>query len=138
MNRFEHRANTECNSSMDTPRTADAFHDRDDGTATVFTALAVGLLLLVTGIGIRLGGAVLARQQAEIAADLGALAGAARMLQGPGAACVRAGQVVSANRATMTSCVAAGFDLLVQVQVPVPAWGGSAASRARAGPMTTP
>jgi len=126
------------NSSTDRLRTAHVHQERDDGTATVFTALAVGLLILVTGIGIRLGGAVLARQQAEIAADLGALAGAARVLQGAGAACARAGQVVSANRATMTSCAAAGFDLLVQVEVPVPQSGRSAASRARAGPMTTP
>ncbi|MGI8590396.1 MAG: pilus assembly protein TadG-related protein [Nakamurella sp.] len=54
----------------------------DAGMATVFTALAIGVLILVAGIGLRIGGAVLARQQAETAADLGALAGAAHIWRG--------------------------------------------------------
>ena len=110
----------------------------DSGVSTVFACLAVGLFLAVTVLGLRLGGAMLARQQAESAADLGALAGAADILQGAGVACATAREVVEANRASITSCAADGLDLLVEVQVPVPAWGGNAAGRARAGPVTTP
>ncbi len=108
----------------------------DDGVATVFACLAVGLLMVVTAVGIRLGGSMLARQQAETAADLGALAGAAAILQGADAACGKAGEVVAANHGSVRSCTAAGFDVLVQVEVPA-AWGGRASARARAGPVTT-
>jgi secretion/DNA translocation related TadE-like protein len=110
----------------------------DAGVSTVFACLAVGLFMAVTVIGIRLGGAMLARQQAETAADLGALAGAADILRGPGAACATAGEVVAANHGSMTSCAADGLDLLVTVEVSAPAWGSNASARARAGPVTTP
>ncbi len=109
----------------------------DAGMATVFTALAIGVLILVAGIGLRIGGAVLARQQAETAADLGVLAGAAHILAGQAVACASAGRVVAANHGSMTSCSTAGLNLLVQVAVPVPGWG-NAAAHARAGPVTAP
>lgn len=107
----------------------------DAGVSTIFGCLCVGLLLVVTGIGIRLGGAMLAREQAETAADLGALAGAARMLQGTDTACGRARAMVQANRATLVSCSADGLDLLLEVRTPT--WGGSAQAHARAGPVST-
>ena len=110
----------------------------DQGVSTVFACLSVGLLMAVTVLGIRLGGAMLAREQAETAADLGALAGAAQILRGPGAACEIAGEVVTANRATMTSCRTDGLDLLIEVLLPAPAWSGTASAHARAGPVTTP
>jgi secretion/DNA translocation related TadE-like protein len=112
--------------------------DRDEGVSTVFGALMVGLLIVVTGVCVRLGGAVLARQQAETAADLGALAGAAQVLRGADAACAAAGRVVAANRARLVSCVLDRLDVLVQVEVAAAAFGGSASARARAGPVTTP
>ena len=112
--------------------------DHDEGVSTVFGAMMVGLLIVVTGVCIRLGGAMLARQQAETAADLGALAGAADIFRGPDAACAAAAQVVAANRAQLISCALAGFDVLVQAAVTVPAFGGTASARARAGPVTTP
>lgn len=111
--------------------------EMDEGVSTIFACLAVCLMIVVTALGIRLGGAILARQQAENAADLGALAGAAAIMSGQTAACARAGQVVSANAGSMTACAADGLDLLVQVQVAV-AWGGAATAHARAGPVTTP
>ena len=107
---------------------------RDAGVSTIFACLSVGVLIIVMGIGVRLGGAMLAREQAETAADLGALAGAARMLLGPETACARAGVVARANRATVVSCRADSLDLLLEVQVPV--WGGSASAHARAGPVS--
>lgn len=112
--------------------------DRDAGVSTVFGALMVGLLIVVTGVCVRLGGATLARQQAETAADLGALAGAADALRGADVACAGAGRVVAANRGRLVSCVLDGLDVLVQVEVPVPAFGGAASGRARAGPVSTP
>ena len=112
--------------------------DRDEGVSTVFGAMMVGLLIVVTGVCVRLGGAMLARQQAETAADLGALAGAAEILRGPDAACAEVARVVTANRARLVSCVVDGFDVLVRAEVAAPAFGGTAAARARAGPVTTP
>lgn len=109
----------------------------DRGVSTIFGCLSVGLMIAVTGIGIRLGGAMVAREQAEAAADLGALAGAARILDGRAAACATAGALVAANRGSMTSCTDEGFDLIIEATSPVPGWGGSATAHARAGPVTT-
>jgi secretion/DNA translocation related TadE-like protein len=106
--------------------------------STIFGCLSVGLLLAVTIVAVRLGGAMLARQQAETAADLGALAGAAQILHGSAAACAAAGRVVTANSATMTSCTADGLDVLVEVDARAPALGGIALAHARAGPVSTP
>ena len=102
----------------------------------MFVALAVGVLMVVAGLGIRLGGAMIARERAETAADLGALAGAAKVLQGAGVACARAGAVVSINGGSMASCTVDGFDVLVEARVGT--WGGSASGRARAGPVEAP
>ncbi len=108
----------------------------DRGVATVFVCLSVAALLVLTVIGLRLGGAVLAAQRAGTAADLGALAGAARVLDGAEPACARAAQVVAANGATMTGCEVLGLDLRVQTGVAVSLGpiGGQASGRARAGP----
>lgn len=112
--------------------------DDDAGVSTVFGAMMVGLLIVVTGVCVRLGGAMLARQQAETAADLGALAGAGDVLRGRDAACSSADRVVAANRGRLISCELDGLDVLVQAEVSVPAFGGTASGRARAGPVTTP
>ena len=110
----------------------------DEGVSTVFGALMVGLLIVVTGVCVRLGGAMLARQRAETAADLGALAGAAQELGGPDVACAGARRVVVANGGRLVSCVLDQWDVLVAVEVPVVAFGGVASARARAGPVSTP
>lgn len=110
----------------------------DAGVSTVLGALMVGLLIVVTGVCVRLGGAMLARQQAETSADLGALAGAAAVLQGSDAACGKAARVVVANRGRLISCSVAGLDVLVEAEVPVPTFGGTASARARAGPVSAP
>jgi secretion/DNA translocation related TadE-like protein len=96
------------------------------------------VLLLVTGVAVHLGAAVLARQRAETGADLAALAGAAQLLRGAEFACAAAGRVAQANRVEVRSCSADGLDLLVEVTAEVAgggALGGSATGRARAGPM---
>jgi len=108
----------------------------DRGVATVVVCLCVAALLVVTVLGLRLGGAVLAAQRAGTAADLGALAGAARVLDGAGSACARAAQVVAANGARMTGCEVVGLDLRVQtgVTVRLGPLDGQASGRSRAGP----
>lgn len=110
--------------------------DGDAGVSTVFGVLMVGLMIVVTGVGVRLGGVMLARQQAETAADLGALAGAAQVLQGRDLACASAGRVVAANRGRLVSCEVDWLDVLVQVEAPVASFGGTASGRARAGPVS--
>lgn len=108
----------------------------DQGVATVYACLGCVLLLIVTGLAAHLGAASLARQRAESAADLAALAGAARVLRGRDAACTTASEVASANGVALRSCSVAGMDVLVIVSAEIRAGplSGSATARARAGP----
>ncbi len=109
----------------------------DRGVATVYACLGCVLLLAVTGLAVQLGAGVLARQRAETAADLAALAGAAKVLQGPDVACHSAVAVATANGAATQSCAVTGADVLVTVSVQLRAGPltGSATGRARAGPV---
>lgn len=111
--------------------------DRDRGTATVLACVGAVVLLLVTGLAVHLGAAVLARQRAETGADLAALAGAAQLLRGIEVACATAIRVAQANVVAVTGCRADGLDLLIEVsaQVGGGAFGGTATGRARAGPV---
>ncbi|MGS0686476.1 Rv3654c family TadE-like protein [Nakamurella sp. GG22] len=108
----------------------------DRGVATVYACLGCVLLLIVTGLAAQLGAASLARQRAESAADLAALAGAARVLRGPDAACATAMDVASANGLALQSCSVVGADVLVIVNAEIRAGplSGTATARARAGP----
>lgn len=110
----------------------------DAGTATVYACVCAMVLLVVTGLAVHVGAAVLTRQRAETGADLAALAGAAQMLRGAAFACATAGRVAQANGVSVTSCTADGLDLLVEVTAAVAGGGplgGSATGRARAGPV---
>ncbi len=95
------------------------------------------VLLLVTGVAVHAGAAMLARQRAETGADLAALAGAAQLLRGIGFACATANRVAQANGVAVRGCRADGLDLLVEVDAQVAAGvlGGTATGRARAGPV---
>lgn len=110
---------------------------REGGVATVYACLGVVLLLAVTGLAVQVGAAILSRQRAENGADLAALAGAAKVLQGPDVACAAVVQVAVANGVEVQSCSVAGTDVLVIVAAPAPAgpFGGPATARARAGPV---
>lgn len=81
--------------------------------ATILACFGAMVLIAVTLIALQIGAAALARNRAEIAADMGALAGAAVVLDGPTAACQAAAQVVGANGATLDSCTVDGVDVLV-------------------------
>jgi secretion/DNA translocation related TadE-like protein len=114
----------------------------DRGAATVWV-LAVGVAFVLLGLACAaVGVAAVGRHQAQTAADLGALAGAARVLEGPAAACARAGEIAAANGGRVTACVVHGFDVVVRVEVAVrlPPRGTVrlAMARARAGPVTAP
>jgi secretion/DNA translocation related TadE-like protein len=95
----------------------------------------VAVLLAVTGGAGYLGAAVVARHQAQAAADLAALAAAARMPVGPESACAQAGAVARAMRAQAADCAVDNLDVVVTVEVAlaVSRWG-SARAAARAGP----
>lgn len=111
---------------------------RDRGAATLWV-LAIGLVFVVAGLaGAAVGAARVAKHQARTAADLGALAGAARVIEGEEVACGRAAELVRRNGARLTSCVIDGLDVIVAVEVrvtPVPGVTRTAREEARAGPV---
>jgi secretion/DNA translocation related TadE-like protein len=108
----------------------------DRGSASVWM-LAVGLVLLAAGLAAAALGAVhVARHQAQSAADLGALAGAAHTIAAPGTACARAAMVADANGARLVACHRHGPDLTVTVEVtPAVGPGRPVTATARAGPL---
>lgn len=93
----------------------------------------VAVLLAVTGGAGYLGAAVVARHQAQAAADLAALAAAAEVTNGPEAACAQAGAVARVMRARTADCAVDDLDVVVTAEVAVSRWG-SARAAARAGP----
>lgn len=109
----------------------------DQGSGTIWM-LAFGLLVVLCGlVGFYRGSAAVVRHRAESAADLAALAGAARVLDGPTAACRQAAAIATANGAQLVQCRLDGADVSVSAVVrfhgPVP--GRPAAQGwARAGP----
>jgi secretion/DNA translocation related TadE-like protein len=95
----------------------------------------VAVLLCVTGAGAYVGSVVVARHRAQAAADLAALAAAARMPSGVSAACARATAVAREMRVDGVQCEADDLDVVVTVQVAV-AFAGPARAAARAGPVS--
>ncbi|TBL27449.1 helicase [Verrucosispora sp. SN26_14.1] len=111
---------------------------RDRGGVTV-CLLAVGLIFVISGIfGAGIGAARVARHQARVAADFGALAGAGRALHDESQACARAAELVVANGARLVRCRVDGIDVLVTAEVavrPLPGISRLATATSRAGPM---
>lgn len=112
--------------------------DTDRGGASVLL-LAIGMVfVLVGGFGAAIGTARLARHQARVGADFGALAGAGRAWQGVEPACTTAGEFVRANAARLVACQVDGLDVVVTVEVvvtPLPGLRRYATATARAGPV---
>ena len=96
----------------------------------------VVVLLWVTAAGAYLGSVVVARHRAQAAADLAALAAAARLPSGAAAACARATAVAREMRVDRAQCGVDGLDVVVTVRVAV-AFAGAARAAARAGPVDT-
>jgi secretion/DNA translocation related TadE-like protein len=111
---------------------------RDRGAASVWL-LAAGLVLVAMGVaGAAVGTATVARHRAQAAADLGALAGAMRAVDGSVTACHRAAEIVAANGGRLAACTLDGFDLTIAVDVSVSPVRGlvrTAHASARAGPV---
>ena len=96
-------------------------------------AVAVmAVLLAVTIGGCYLASAVIARHRAQAAADLAALAAAARLPDGGDAACGQATLIADAMGVGMADCVADGLDVVVTITA------GPARAAARAGPAESP
>lgn len=111
---------------------------RDDGgMATVLACFCAMALIAFTTLALHVGAAAVARERAETAADLGALAGAAVALGGERVACDAATAVVAANGGTIDSCLLQGADVLVVVSLAAAIGPVTrpAEARARAGPV---
>jgi secretion/DNA translocation related TadE-like protein len=93
----------------------------------------VAVLLAVTVGGSYLGAVVVARHRAQAAADLAALAAAARVPAGTQSACAVAAEVAQAMRAGTARCAVDYLDVVVTIDTPVGRWGIASAA-ARAGP----
>jgi secretion/DNA translocation related TadE-like protein len=98
----------------------------------------VVVLLAVTGGSAYLGAAVVARHRAQAAADLAALAAAARVPAGPETACAQASALARAMRVSTAGCAVDDLDVVVTIEVglTVGRWGKARAA-ARAGPADT-
>lgn len=108
----------------------------DQGSGTVLLLVLVAVMLVVAALLGLLASAQLGRGRAQTAADLGALAGASRLLAGqPGDPCRAAAEVVRRNGASLSSCSDEGSGV-VTVRVIVRGAAGSATASARAGPTS--
>lgn len=96
------------------------------------------VLVTVTGAGISVAAAVLARHRAQAAADLAALAAAARMPAGAVTACAQARSLSESMGAKLRGCDVDGLDVTVAVTVGTGLrFTGEARAGARAGPVDT-
>ncbi len=101
----------------------------DRGAATIYAAGA-GLFLMLAGLAVTLkAGDLVTAAQAQTAADLSALAGAARATSGETYACARANDIASRNGASVAACSLHGWDLTVTVRI------GAITASAKAGPV---
>jgi secretion/DNA translocation related TadE-like protein len=111
---------------------------RDRGSVTVWAAALVALIWLGCSAGLLYGGAVIGRHRAETAADLSALAAAARVPDGAPTACRMAASIAARNGGALRSCRVLGGDVEVAVSRPVSLAGlgvRTTIARARAGPV---
>ena len=110
----------------------------DRGGATIWLLTVGVVIVLVALFGAALGAARMARQQARVAADFGALAGAGHALEGEAVACGAAGELARANGARLAVCRLDGLDVLVSTEVtvsPLPWLTRTVTAAARAGPV---
>ncbi|MFY1618907.1 Rv3654c family TadE-like protein [Micromonospora sp. WMMD736] len=124
--------------SPDSGRDPDGRADGERGGATILL-LALGLVFVLVGtFGAAVAATGMAAQRAAVAADLGALAGATRALDGDLTACAYATDIAQRNDGRLVDCVVDGLEVLVTVEVaftPVPGLTRVATSTARAGPV---
>ncbi len=92
----------------------------------------MAVLLAVTIGGSYIGSAVISRHRAQAAADLAALAAAARLPAGSEAACGQASVIAQAMGVVVVDCVLDELDVVVTIRA------GPARAAARAGPAEDP
>lgn len=110
--------------------------DTESGSATMWLIPMVAILGLVTLVLAHVGAALVERRQAESAADLAAVAGAAALQHGRDG-CARATAIAGRNTADLVGCAVSGWRITVRVRrhVEVPVLGEvPVTARARAGP----
>ncbi|WP_168221190.1 Rv3654c family TadE-like protein [Actinomadura sp. WMMA1423] len=111
----------------------------DRGSGTVWVLAFAGLVWVVGVAAILVGGVRGARHRGEAAADMAALAGAARVADGGAVACARAKEIAVESRAQVLRCRVQGevVDVSVAVDIVMPTGlkGRRIVSRARAGPV---
>jgi secretion/DNA translocation related TadE-like protein len=115
--------------------------EKERGSATVWTAIAVAALLWVVAFAYWLGSAAITRHRAEGAADLAALAAAGVAHRGTGPACDLARLVAERMATRLVSCRLVAEDALIEVSAvapDVPLNFGAVGARARAGPAVHP
>lgn len=95
----------------------------------------VSVLVFVSAVSAGTVAIVLAHRHAQVAADLGSLAGAAALQRGADA-CAAAGRIAERQNASVTRCVVDGSSVVIATSVELlPALGGmDVPARARAGP----
>lgn len=106
--------------------------------ASLLAVAMIAVLAAMTGGGAYVGAAVVARHRAQAAADLAALAAAARLAGGHSAACEQAAVIARAMHSAVTRCDVEALDVVVAVDVPVMLGrigSGTAHATARAGPV---
>jgi len=116
--------------------TAGRPHRRDERGAVVVVALGlVALLVVVALICAGCAALVVAHRRAQVAADLGSLAGAAALQRGE-QPCAAAARIAARHAASLSTCAVEGQSVLVtaSVALTVPLTDGAVSARARAGP----
>lgn len=101
------------------------------GSATILVLGGAMAICVAAGIWLASGRAALARQHAEAAADLAALAGAQALTRTGGSPCAAAGEAAAANGGRLDACAIADDTVRVAVSVTRPT---AARAVARAGP----
>ncbi|MFC7569589.1 Rv3654c family TadE-like protein [Actinomadura namibiensis] len=112
---------------------------RERGAGAVWVLAFMAVVWLVGAAVVVGGGVRIARQRGEVAADLAALAGAARVGEGERSACRVAGRIANGSGGRLAVCSVRGaiveVEVVVGVRVPVGGGGLRIVSRARAGPV---
>ncbi|WP_308198468.1 Rv3654c family TadE-like protein [Actinomadura terrae] len=113
--------------------------ERDRGAGTLWVLAFTAIVWLAGVSAMAVGGVRTARHRAEAAADLAALAAAARVPEGAVAACAKARVIAAESGARIARCVVedGSVDVSVMLALRVPLGVGAVhvGGRARAGPV---
>ncbi|MBO2455520.1 hypothetical protein J4573_51180 [Actinomadura barringtoniae] len=102
-------------------------------------AAVMGVVWFGAVVAMMVGGVRAARHRADAAADLAALAAAARVAEGTGVACRAATSIAADSGGRLSACRVRGrivdVSVFVMIRVPIAAGDLRVSSRARAGPV---